>query len=181
MNEHVATIAKRYSAALDGCLDSDQVVREVQYQTELFLSLMTPDVEAFFAKETIPTELKQSILDDLLKQTVAHEYLARTLALMATRNRLGALRLFLQDLRSRLDTRLGIRRVDYVVAAPLNQDERASVEQSLAEVLGSKIKLTVRVDSSLLAGCIVRLGNLVADLSLKTRLKQLKESLSEGA
>ena len=181
MSANLSAIAKRYSQALVECIGDDGVAGRIQQNVEDLLRCLSPEVEQCLAKETVTAEFKQSIIDDLVKAVAADQLLGRSLGLLADRKRLAVLRLFLVDVRTRLDARLGIRRVDYITAAEVTQDELRGIEKSLADALGGKVNLTVTVEPSLLAGCILRMGGLVADLSLKTRLMQLRESLSEGA
>lgn len=181
MHAHLSAIAKRYSQALDECIDTDALAKRIQDNVEKLLAALVPEIEQFFARDTVPQELKRSVAEELAQKLGVDDLVLRTLMLMSGRNRLGAIRLFLLDLRGRLDRRLGIRRIQYVSAAELSREDLKSIEQSLSEALGSQIVLSVSVEPSLLAGCILRLGNLVADLSLRTRMMQLKESLSEGA
>jgi F-type H+-transporting ATPase subunit delta len=106
--------------------------------------------------------------------------LARTLDLLAERNRLGVLTAFLAELRRCIDGRLGIQRVEYLVATEMASAEQKALEASLVEVLGATVRLKVTVQPDLLAGCILRVGHRVADMSLKSRVLQIRDALSQG-
>jgi F-type H+-transporting ATPase subunit delta len=68
--------------------------------------------------------------------------------------------------------------VDVVSAFPMD----AAAQQQLSAVLKSKlqreIKLSTRVDSSLIGGVVVRAGDTVIDNSISGRLKKLAETMS---
>ena len=68
--------------------------------------------------------------------------------------------------------------VDVVSAFPMD----AAAEQQLSALLKNKlqreVKLSTRVDSSLIGGVIVRTGDTVIDSSISGRLKKLAEVMS---
>jgi F-type H+-transporting ATPase subunit delta len=68
--------------------------------------------------------------------------------------------------------------VDVLSAFPLD----TAAEQQLATVLKQKlqrdVKLTTRVDSSLIGGVVVRAGDTVIDSSVRGRLKKLAEAMT---
>jgi F-type H+-transporting ATPase subunit delta len=181
MQGNKSIVAKRYARALFECLETPALAAQVLEQTELILRVLTPEIESFLSKESVGAEIKSSLVLDLSKAIKADSLLERSLVLLADRNRLGVLRAFLMDLRSRIDAKLGIKRVEYVVSEGMAPGDLAAVQNGLAEALGGTVRLSVVVDPNLLAGCILRIGNLVADLSLRTRIMQMRESLSVGA
>ena len=75
---------------------------------------------------------------------------------------------------------LGIARVELVTAHVVSVEEARQFEQALQQSLNKKIVLSQKVDESLKAGYLVRIGNTIVDASLKTRLQGLKEALSQG-
>lgn len=46
---------------------------------------------------------------------------------------------------------------------------------------GEKVELTSRVDSEILGGIVLRVGNMVLDASIRTRLDKLRKSVASAA
>lgn len=67
----------------------------------------------------------------------------------------------------------------YVTSAyPLNQEQEQLIENRLATSLGANVVLHVNVDSALIAGVTIKVGDKVIDDSVRGKLKQLKTQLT---
>jgi len=63
-------------------------------------------------------------------------------------------------------------------AAPLSDTQLSQLRTLLAERTGRSVELRTKVDSALLGGAIARVGDLVFDGSLRSRLNQLRADLT---
>ncbi len=102
----------------------------------------------------------------------------RFLRLLAERRRLALLpeiaRLY-EQLRAEAE---GSVRAEVISARPLDEAARARLAEALARRLGRRVELEARVDPALLAGAVVRAGDLVIDGSARARLARLAARLS---
>ena len=64
-----------------------------------------------------------------------------------------------------------------ISAFPLTEPQLTALAAKLNRRLNTEVKLTSSVDESLLGGLVVRVGDLVIDSSVKTRLEKLAESM----
>lgn len=71
----------------------------------------------------------------------------------------------------------GRRQVDVLSAYQLNAKQKKAIADSMKERLGRDVELQVKVDKSLIGGAVVRAGDVVLDLSLRGRLRQLAVQL----
>ncbi len=69
--------------------------------------------------------------------------------------------------------------VDAVVtsASPLSDEQRREIVAALRERLGRDVKITTRIDESLIGGAVIRAGDVVIDGSLRARLDGLASAL----
>jgi F-type H+-transporting ATPase subunit delta len=63
-------------------------------------------------------------------------------------------------------------------AVPLMPEEKARLEKSLAGRFGDDLVLTYEVDPAIIGGLVVRVGDLVMDGSVATKLTVLRDELS---
>ncbi|MCL5055131.1 MAG: ATP synthase F1 subunit delta [Firmicutes bacterium] len=70
--------------------------------------------------------------------------------------------------------------VEVKTAAPLSETIQAQLRESLSRKLGKKVELIPSIDSSLIGGMAIQIGDRVLDGSLKTKLQGLKEDLLRG-
>ena len=66
-------------------------------------------------------------------------------------------------------------------ALALNDAQVAELKKTLKESVGKDVTLNTRVDPSLLGGLVVKVGSRMIDLSLKTKLQNMKVALSGRA
>ena len=66
-------------------------------------------------------------------------------------------------------------------AVALNDEQIAALKETLKASVGKDVTLQSRVDPSLLGGLIVKLGSLMIDSSLKTKLQNIKLALTEAS
>ena len=66
---------------------------------------------------------------------------------------------------------------DVVSAAKLTKQQMAKIQASLEKRLDRKVKLNCSVDKSLMAGIIIKAGDMVIDGSVRGRLSRLAETL----
>ena len=59
----------------------------------------------------------------------------------------------------------------------MNDKEKKELDQLLAKLTGKKVQTTFGVDSSLIGGVVVRIGDKIIDGSIRTRLAALQERL----
>ncbi|MGI4791919.1 MAG: ATP synthase F1 subunit delta, partial [Janthinobacterium lividum] len=63
-------------------------------------------------------------------------------------------------------------------AIPLTADQAERLTQSLQTLTGKTIRLTTLVDTSLVGGVVVRIGDTVMDGSVRGKLERLERQLS---
>jgi F-type H+-transporting ATPase subunit delta len=68
--------------------------------------------------------------------------------------------------------------VDVVSAFPLDAEAVAKLSATLKSRLDREVKLSSRVDQSLIGGVVVRAGDLVIDSSVRGKLKKLTETMN---
>ena len=79
------------------------------------------------------------------------------------------------------DKRNGLTHATVTSAVSLGADEIRAITARLEELTGGKIALETAVDSSLLGGVVVRVGDRLLDGSVRGRLERLRNQLASGA
>ena len=80
-----------------------------------------------------------------------------------------------------LDQESGLQRAHAVSAVVMTKQSQSRLSKFLSEVVGKDIELTTEVNSEMTAGLVARVGDKILDGSVKTRLRDLRKSLAEGA
>ena len=78
-----------------------------------------------------------------------------------------------------VDQRLKRIRVSLIAASPINESQVERLKDSLGLILGKEILIETSVDKSLVGGIVLRIGDLVADASVKNRLAIMKRFIEK--
>ncbi|HMA18848.1 MAG TPA: ATP synthase F1 subunit delta [Thermoanaerobaculia bacterium] len=119
----------------------------------------------FFAAPSVPVETKRRALEDLARSVGVEEFGRRFLAVVLENRRWLALEEILSAVREARDSQLGVVEASVTVAAPVGDEERQRIQNALARHLGRRVRMNVRVDPTILAGFVARVGSEVFDAS----------------
>ncbi|MGH7640832.1 MAG: F0F1 ATP synthase subunit delta [Candidatus Dormibacteria bacterium] len=78
-----------------------------------------------------------------------------------------------------VDRREGRTLAQVTTAVELEPEQQRQMEADLSKRLKLEVRFQTKVDPSLLGGAVVRVGDKVFDLSLRTRLSQLRQELAQ--
>ena len=180
MRKSYGQIVRRYATALfESALEANGVVA-VSEQANALLGILGAYVVKFFISPMYSEVEKKEALESLIVAVKAHDVLAGTLRTMLANNRLEVVGEVLRQYLADADTQQGILRAEVHSARPLSSAELSEIEKSLSNASRKKVILASQVDEALKAGYIIKIGNTVVDASLRSRLTDLKESLSQG-
>jgi len=130
----------------------------------------------------VPTPKKRAIVDALIARTPAMSpILARTLRLLADRDRLVLLGEVAAAFERRLLDHRQVVRAEVVTAMELPADRVAALRDGLGAATGREVHIETRVDPSIIGGAITRIGSTVYDGSVTRQLEKMRESLVEVA
>jgi len=137
-----------------------------------------PRLEDTLRSALISSDDKVKSLDRMLSGRASAPML-NFVKVLAQHGRLGLLRPIARVLKKLNAERLGLTDVEVRVAAPIDAALQSEIENRLRKSLGAEPVLHVLVDSSLIAGIVVRIGDRVYDGSVKTQLEQARRSMIE--
>ncbi|MEZ5841342.1 MAG: F0F1 ATP synthase subunit delta [Hyphomicrobiales bacterium] len=99
---------------------------------------------------------------------------------LAARNRrLFAVPGMIKAFRQLLSEQRGEENAEVTSAVALSAEQMADLAEALKGVTGKDVRLTAKVDPSLIGGLVVRVGSRMIDTSLKTKLNSLKMRMKE--
>lgn len=175
-------VAARYAKALFEVTLAEADLRVVDQQLSAFAGLMTGhrDLEQALTNPAVPVAKKQAVVKALVERQAAVPVVARTLILLASRDRLALLPDLLANYRERLLEREGVVRAEVITSVPLSPEQQAEIERGLAAATGKRVTMTIRIDPSILAGVVAKVGGVVYDASVATQLRKIKAVMTDA-
>ncbi len=100
--------------------------------------------------------------------------------LLVTRGRLNIAGDIADEYQRLLDSHRGIEQAEVITAVPLNDKDKKRLGEHLEAMVGKKVVLKSRVDSSLIGGMVARIGGKLLDGSTHSKLLALGNELASG-
>lgn len=173
------SLAARYADALFALTEGRGALERVDGELAEIASLLRdhPDLANFWGSPLVAAEDQKAIASQLLGGK-ADPMLLNTLLLMFDNKRGAAIEALHQAFRSRFNDFRRRLTVKVRAAMPLDDTETLKLREQLAKSTAREIEMDVQVDSELIGGLVVKVGDQVIDSSLKGRLEALARTLS---
>lgn len=177
-----SAIFARYARALaDVAIENRQ---EPQVTTDLAayrnIFQTAPHLLDVFHSPAIPRESKEGVLDELLARLPVCPITGNFLKVILQHNRMRCFHEILDHYTKIVNNRKGVVSAQVTAAAPLSDQDLASLRVSLATVTGSTVTLDVRTDPELLGGLVVQIGSTIYDGSIRRQLAEMRRRLAEA-
>ncbi len=144
-----------------------------------FASALETDrqLRLFFESPKIPAADKRAVLDRSLSGRASAPVL-NLLKILIDKGRQELYVEISETFGEILDQERGRHHVSISSPKPISGDARQSLVSLLGQRFGGEIVATESVDSEMLGGMVVRVGDTVIDGSLRTKLKHVREAMS---
>lgn len=180
MKVSTGQLARRYATALFENAVEKNEVDTLATDAHALVAVMTSEVELFFANPARGLSEKQQMVQLLVEKLKLSGATVRALQLMAQNNRLAHVKTVMKKVLEKIDNHKNIVRGQIKSATPMSKDEVAQLEKSLSQAIGRSVVFECETEPQLRAGMVVNIGTRQIDASLKTRLSNLREFLSQG-
>jgi F-type H+-transporting ATPase subunit delta len=171
------TAARRYAeAAFQVARESDALDRWQADLAVLDETLAVPELRALIEHPAVAFADKERILHRAVADVGAEPL--NLILLMIRRGRPGAIPAMRRHFEELVRRQRGIARAEIRSALPLDKEDRAELERTLARLAGREVELTELVDPSLIGGIAVRIGDRLYDASVRSRLERLRARMT---
>ena len=177
----MSRIAYRYAKSLlDLCIERKEVDRVSQDMTFLNQSIGdSRELALLLQSPVVKGDMKLKILDKIFGSSI-HETTQKFIHLMTEKGREA----FLGGVASSFVEQVRVHRnqvlAEVITAVPMDDTTRKEVLSAAQTLTKSQIELTEKVNTDLIGGFIVRVGDQQIDTSIAHQLKQLKREFSEN-
>ncbi len=175
-------LARRYAKALFAAgkeEDKLQAFNETLQALNEFLKA-NPDIEAALESPVIGLDVKQEVVEELIKAAGVDKTMANFLRILVQNNRVHYLGLIADAYQELMDEEMGIVRAKVTTAVPLKKDLQKKMQDAFSELTGKQVVLEAVEDPDIIGGVIAKVGDKVWDGSIKSQLMGFKESIGRG-
>ena len=173
-------IAEVYSRALFDVAKEHDILDDVHDQLGQFADALDEnrDLQLFFFSPYFSSQEKKDGIGKLISG--ADEHFVRFLELLAERHRMPAIFRIRRDFDALYAEERKLLPVTVTSAIELDKDTVKEIGKKIEENTGRKVELTTKVDSYVLGGLVMRVGNIVMDGSIRARLERLRKQVAKA-
>jgi F-type H+-transporting ATPase subunit delta len=171
-------VTKRYAKALFELSREENVLDRVEQDLVMIIDTYhnSSDLAMLLASPIIQSRDKKKALQNIFKGKV-HNLTFDFLMLLLEKNREENLPDIITNFGKFLDESRGILRSNLITAHPFTSEQKNALIKQLEKHTGKQILIEEVLDSSLIAGFVVRMEDTVIDTSIKNQLNKMRQSL----
>lgn len=172
------SIARRYAEAFFFIAQEKHDVEGLQKELALVVETIKsfPELKAVLDHVLIPPAEKREVLAKVLGGSVSGTTL-NFLSLVIDKRRAPYLEAIYEEYMNMADEDRNILKADFISARPVANQDIIELEKALSSATGKSVRLKPAVDSALIGGVRIRVGDRVIDASVVKRLELLRSSL----
>lgn len=177
-----SNVADRYAEALFDLSREENVLDAVEGDLDALGKALSEstDLRRLVESPLFDAETKQNALTAILDKGGAHDVTKRFVGVLAQNRRVRELPALIEAFSAMAAAQRGETPAEALSAFPLTPEQEKELRSQIESSAGKKVSLTTRVDETLLGGLIVRVGSIMIDSSLRTRLTRLQRTLKEA-
>lgn len=136
------------------------------------------ELRNFLASPAITREMKHGVIEKLIARLGASRIIRNFLFVIVDNQRTHLLPDIVDSFELVLRQRQGVAEADVQSAVALNDPQKSALLKTLERLTGKKIQAKYSLESQLLGGAVVRIGDTIYDGSLRNRLNRLRARLA---
>jgi F-type H+-transporting ATPase subunit delta len=174
------SVAATYAEALFEAAQAQSAVDQVRTELNEFSAAMAPgsELREVFTSPEIETAAKRTAVGELMEG--AHPVSVGLVQVLIDRGRIAEIDEVVAAYGRRVDTAEGRVVVTAITAIPLTPELRQQIQDKVRAQTGRDAEIEETVDPSIVGGLVLRVGDVVVDASLRTRLEEMRRSLESA-
>ena len=176
----IDVIANRYAEALFQIGEEENKTENLYNELKEVSSLMTTnkDLNNVMKSPLISKNEKIQLIDTLFDGKIDNDF-KKFFKILVAKGRITSVEAIQETYKELLNEKNNILEGYVISAVPMDDEKIKELETELSKKYNKNVTLENKVDKSIIGGVLVRLGNTEIDGTIKTRLDELKNQLSQ--
>ena len=173
-------IANRYAEALFQLSEDENITMEIynELQNVVHIVKSNSDLDNVLKSPLVAKSEKVKLIETLFNNRINNN-LKNFLKILVEKGRISSLKSIELTFKQLLNEKNNVIEGTVISAIPLTDEKVKELEKTLSKKYNKNVTLENEVDESILGGVLLRLGNTQIDGSVKTRLNNIKDQLSQ--
>lgn len=173
-------ISDRYAEALvELAKDGKMTFEKISSNLDLIREILSQskDLNEFLTNPLISTNDKKEIIEKVFGKEV-DVLIVNFLKVLTDKERFSLFEEIFESYNKLLDNINNISRIKVVSAVSMSDEAQKRLKIKLEEKLRKNVVLDMSVDSDIIAGLVIKIGDNIIDMSLKHKLEDLSKSIT---
>ncbi len=173
-------VSRTYSQALFEVALENNKFDEYNEELKFIVSICKEQPEFYEILKTpkINISEKKKIIDEIFKEKISQE-LINFIKIILDKRRVKNLFSISKEFEEMVYEHKGIVKAKAITTIPLGKREIEKLQKKLSEITNKTVILENEIDKSLIGGVMIKLGDKVIDGTIKGKLEQLENSLTQ--
>ena len=176
----ISQVAIRYAQALFELAEEENLTSEIYSEIIDLNEIISSNKNLYDVLRSpfIGREEKKEVVAKLFADKV-HKDTKNFLMVLVDKDRTTELASIVQSYKQMMNDKFNIAEGKVYTAIPLSQEQISELEKKLSAKYNKNVQLVNKIDKDILGGVLVRIGNEEIDGTVKSRLDDLSEKLSQ--
>ena len=171
-------IARRYAKAFYELAEDKKKLAAVSNDIETLKTLPEGCEFAYFLSNPLFNESEQlGVVKQIAKKAKLDNLTANFLGAIVENGRLSLLPTIVKAVDDEISSRKGEVKATVTSARKLSAAQVKNLSDNLKKATGTNVDIELNVDDSIIGGLVIKVGSLLIDQSVKTRLERLERAL----
>nr|WP_295599079.1 F0F1 ATP synthase subunit delta [uncultured Terrisporobacter sp.] len=176
----IDVIANRYAEALFQLSEEENITKEIYNELHDVVEVIknNKELDNVLKSPLVAKNEKTQLIEALFNNKINNN-LKNFLKILVEKGRISSLKSIELTFKELLNDKHNIIEGTVISAIALTEKQVKELEEKLSKKYNKNVTLENEVDQSILGGVLVRLGNTQIDGSVKTRLNNIKDQLTQ--
>ena len=176
----IDVIANRYAEALFQLSEEENITKEIYNELHYVVEVIknNKELDNVLKSPLVAKNEKTQLIEALFNNKINND-LKNFLKILVEKGRISSLKSIELTFKELLNDKHNIIEGTVISAIALTEKQVKELEEKLSKKYNKNVTLENEVDQSILGGVLVRLGNTQIDGSVKTRLNNIKDQLTQ--
>ena len=178
-NVNIAPFASRYAEAFYSTAVEKKKLKDISADFDKLSTFISEseDFATITANPRSTSENTDKLIAVLVKELKLNKLTGDMLRVVASHNRIGQLDHVVAAFKAKELEMSGEIEVDVITAKKCNKTLLGKITKAIETAKGSKLRVTETIDPNIYGGLIVKIDNVMIDMSLRSKLNKLSKTI----
>jgi F-type H+-transporting ATPase subunit delta len=136
------------------------------------------DVWEFFKSPIVVFENKKNVIQEIIKTIQADKLVEEFILLLLRKNRINILNELIHEMKKELNELLDQVNAEIIMPGEMSDIDKEAFINQIKPLSNKKLKVTYKIDPSIIGGFKIKIDNLLYDGSIQNALQKINESFN---